>query len=91
VDTLQTWIVVGVPALLLAWSLLVGRSNLRAWLAYATLMVATITFVVVPGDPLSAAAMGLVSFLLVASGRGQNDDHYAEHHENRRRFTVAKR
>ena len=90
-DTLQTWIVIGVPALLTAAALLVGRSNVRVWLAYAVLAVATITFVVVPGDPLSAAACGLLAFALVAAGRGQNDDDYPEHHENRKRFTTARR
>lgn len=89
-DTLQTWIIVGVPTLLLVASCLVGRSNVRAWLAYGSLAVGTIVFVVVPGDALSAALLGLIAFALVASGRGQTDDHYPEHHENRKRFTTVK-
>jgi drug/metabolite transporter superfamily protein YnfA len=91
VDTLQTWIVIGVPALLLALSLLVGRSNGRAFAAYGVLLVATLSFVIIPGDPLSAAACGMLAFALVAVGRGQDDDEHPEHHEDRRRFTVARR
>lgn len=90
-DTLQTWIVVGVPALLVAASMLVGRSNLRAWIAYAVLALGTVTFVLVPQDGISAAVLGLAAFGLVAVGRGQNDDEYPEHHENRKRFTTARR
>lgn len=91
VDTLQTWIVVGVPALLTISALLVGRSRWRAWAAYVVLAVAAALFAIVPGDPVSAAVIGLLGFFFVATGRGETDDQYAEHHEHRERFTVADR
>lgn len=89
-DVLQTWIVVGVPGLLLAAVLFVGNSRVRAMGGYAVLLATMLTFVLVPGDPLSAAAIGLAMVVLVANGRGQGaDDQLPEHHEHRERFTVA--
>lgn len=88
-DTLQTWIVVGVPGLVLAAALFVGRSRLRALLGFVVLVALVLTFVLVPGDPISAAVLGVLVFSLVATGRGQTDDRYIEHHEHRERFTVA--
>lgn len=87
-DTLQTWIVVGVPGLVTAVALFVGRSRLRALIGYAVLLAVVIAFLMVP-DAISAAVVGIIAFLLVAIGRGQTDDQYLEHHENRERFTVA--
>jgi len=89
-DVLQTWIVVGVPGLLLAAVLFVGNSRVRAMGGYAVLLATMLTFVLVPGDPLSAAAIGLAMVVFVANGRGQGaDDQLPEHHEHRERFTVA--
>ena len=90
-DTLQTWIVVGVPGLTLATCLFVGRSRLRALGGFAVLVAVILAFVLVPGDAISAAIVGIVAFSLVATGRGQTDDQFIEHHEARERFTVADR
>jgi hypothetical protein len=90
-DVLQTWIVFGVPGLLLAGVLFVGNSQLRALGGYAVLLATLLVFVLVPGEPISAAVIGAVLVVFVANGRGQGvDDRMAEHHEHRERFTVAR-
>lgn len=89
-DVLQTWIVVGVPGLLIATGLFVGTSRVRALGGFAVLLATLLAFLLVPGEPLSAAAIGLVLVVFVATGRGQGtDDQLPEHHEHRERFTVA--
>lgn len=89
-DLLQTWLVVGVPGLVVAAGLFVGRSRLRAWLGYATLAALIGVFVLTPGGGFSAAAVGLIAMIFVATGRGTHTDAtYTEHHESRRRYTVA--
>lgn len=88
-DVLQTWIIVGIPGLIVTAALLVGRSQLRAIAGYVVLFALTATFLLVPEDIYSAAAVGLIGFLLVAMGRGMQPDQAPEHHENRRRFTTA--
>ncbi len=88
-NLLQTWIIVGVPALLLAAACFVGSNQLRALVGYAILAATTVTFLLVPQDAFSAGAVGLIGFFIVATGRGTEQDLVAaEHHENRRRFTV---
>ncbi|MFP5309074.1 MAG: hypothetical protein ACLGIR_05790 [Actinomycetes bacterium] len=90
--TLQTWLIVGIPALLTVLCLFVGRSQVRAWIGYAVIAATVVTFVTVPGDGLSAGAFGLVAALLVANGRGTHTDaEHPEHHQHRERFTVARR
>lgn len=89
-NIVQTWLVVGIPALLIVAALLVGRSQLRALLAYATLAATVVFFLLVPEDSISAGAIGLLGFVLAATGRGtEQDEVVPEHHETRRRFTVA--
>lgn len=89
-DLLQIWTVIGVPGLVVAAGLFVGRSRLRAWLGYATLAALILMFVVTPGGGFSAAAVGLIAMVFVATGRGTHTDGaYHEHHETRRRYTVA--
>lgn len=88
-DVLQTWIVIGVPGLLLAMALFVGNSTARALGGFAVLLVTLLSFVLIPGEPYSAAVIGLAMMVLVANGRGQVDDELPEHHEHRERFTVA--
>lgn len=91
-DVLQTWIVFGVPGLLFAAALFVGNSRVRALAGFAVLVATMLVFLLVPGEPLSAAAIGVVMIVLVANGRGQGtDDQVPEHHEHRERFTVAER
>jgi hypothetical protein len=91
-DVLQTWIVVGVPGLLTAAVLFVGNSRVRALAGFAVLLATLLAFVLIPGEPISAAAIGLLIVVLVANGRAQGtDDELPEHHEHRERFTVADR
>lgn len=89
-DVLQTWIVVGVPGLLTAAVLFVGNSRVRALGGFVVLLATLLAFVLIPGEPISAAVIGLLLMVFVANGRGQGpDDALPEHHENRERFTVA--
>jgi len=89
-DVLQTWIVVGVPGLVVAGALFVGRSWVRAMLGYATLVALVVTFAMIPGGAPSAVVIGVIGTLLLAMGRGTRiDARRPEHHEGRRRFTTA--
>lgn len=86
---LQAWLILGVPGLVIVAALFVGRSRRRALAGYAALFLLIAFFVTIPGGGLSAALIGLIGVAFVASGRGTNlDDRYAEHHEERRRFTT---
>ena len=49
-DVLQTWIIVGIPGLIVTAALLVGRSQLRAIAGYVVLFALTATFLLVPED-----------------------------------------
>ncbi len=69
-NTLQAWLVVGVPALALTAGLFAGRSQVRAAFGYLVLAVTFVFFLVVPDSPLSAGSIGAIAFLLVAAGRG---------------------
>jgi len=89
VDLLQTWLIIGVPGLIVTAGLFTGRSLLRAWLGYAVLFSLVAAFLLIPGDVISAAAIGLIVFILVASGRGMQADTGPNHHQTRRRFTTA--
>ena len=87
-DSLQTWIVFGVPGLTLAAAAFVGRSTFRA-LAGFGILVFTLLMFIAAGDPYSAGVVGIITFALVATGRGQTDDEHYEHHEHRERFTTT--
>lgn len=87
-SVLQAWVIVGVPALLVIAALFVGRSATRALFGYLVLAATLIFFLTVPQDTISAAAIGLIGFFLVATGRGTDDDDAPEHHEGRRRYTT---
>jgi hypothetical protein len=90
VDVLEMWIVVGVPGLVLAAALFVGRSRVRAYLGYVVLVAVVGAFALTPGGVWSAAAVGVLTVGLVAAGRGTAlDDRYAEHHQVRGRYTTA--
>ena len=65
---LQVWLVVGVPALVLACALFYGRSRVRSALGYVVLAVAFALMLTV--DRGSAAVIGGVAALLYAAGRG---------------------
>lgn len=87
-NTLQAWLIVGIPGLLTVAALYVGRSKARAWIGYVVLAAVLLVFVLVAGDPISAGVFGLVAVFLVANGRGTHvDDRFAEHHQHRERFT----
>lgn len=88
-NSLQAWLIVGMPSVLIIGALFVGRSATRAMFGYLVLIGTVIFFLAVPGDRISAAAMGLVTFLLVATGRGTEEDEAPEHHEGRRRYTTT--
>jgi hypothetical protein len=89
-DLLQTWLLIGVPGLVAAAGLFVGRSSLRAMLGYLVLASLVVTFVLVPGGGTSAAVVGLLGLAAVATGRGSHrDDAAVEHHDQRRRYTTA--
>lgn len=86
---LQSWLIVGVPALVVIGALFTGRSALRALFGYVALAATLVFFVVVPGDPISAAFIGLIAVFLVATGRGTHtDEEFREHHEGRKRMTT---
>lgn len=86
----QTWIILGVPLLVVAAGLFVGRSRLRALLGYVVLTALIGVFVTVPGGGPSAAVVGLVGLAALATGRGTHvDDAAPEHHEARGRYTTA--
>jgi hypothetical protein len=89
-DVLQSWIVVGVPGVVVAAALFAGRSRLRAQLGYVVLAALVMFFLIVPADMVSAAVLGLAAVVLIAAGRGTNVDVAAlEHHQQRGRFTTA--
>jgi hypothetical protein len=46
-------------------------------------------FMLVPGDVISAALLGLIAVGFLAVGRGTGkDDEYQEHHQGRRAYTT---
>jgi polyferredoxin len=68
VTVLQVWLVVAVPALVLAFTLFYGRSKVRTLLGYLVLAVAF--GVVVMVDRASGALIGGLAALLYGAGRG---------------------
>lgn len=86
-DVLQTWLIVGVPGLVTVMGLFAGRSRIRSMVGYVVLVALVVTFLLVPEDIISAAAIGLVAFFLVALGRGMQADEQPEHHQTRDQFT----
>lgn len=72
-NTLQAWLVVGVPALALTAGLFSGRSLVRSTFGYLVLALTFLFFLVFVDSPVSAGAIGVVFFLLVALGRGGED------------------
>lgn len=88
-NILQSWLIVGVPALLVVAAMFVGNSAWRAWVGYGVLAATVVFFAVVPSDGVSAAIFGLVGVILVANGRGTGvDSDRLEHHQNRKRLTT---
>lgn len=90
-DVVQTWIVIGVPGLIVVASLFAGRSRRRALTGYAVLLGLVVAFATVPGGAPSAAAIGILGVAYVATGRGSHRDvSESEPDEVRRRATVVR-
>lgn len=87
-NVVQSWLIVGVPGLVLVAALFVGRSALRSALGFVALAALLVFFLTVPGDTASAAVVGVFGALLVASGRGGPVEAGPEHHEDLKRFTT---
>lgn len=89
-NVLQAWLLAGIPGLAVVAALFVGRSMVRAWIGYLALAGLVVLFVTTPGGGISAAFLGALAVVLVATGRGTNVDRgYREHHQDRKRFTTA--
>ncbi len=86
-NALQTWLIVGVPAIVLAMGLFSGRSRWRSLAGFAVIAATFLTFLLVAGDRISAAVVGGVGVLLLAVGRGGPVEEEPNHHETRGRFT----
>jgi hypothetical protein len=95
VTLLQTWLILGVPLVAGSCYLFIGRNKTLARFGYAGLALAIGSLLVVPEDggqgaAISAGLVGTLAFVFVATGRGtQVDDEFVEHHQDRRRYTVA--
>lgn len=88
-SSLQVWLVVGIPLLVVAAGLLVGGSPVRARLAVAVLGALVLVLVAVPDrGRTSAAAVGLLVVLLVAGGRLEGPPS-PDPRVERRRLTTA--
>lgn len=86
-STLQVWLVLGVPLLVLAVGLLVGGSPARARAAVGVLCLLVLVLVALPDrGRTSAAAVGLLAVLLVAGGRPEGAAP-ADPQRERRRLT----
>ncbi|MDP9023537.1 MAG: hypothetical protein M3N57_12735 [Actinomycetota bacterium] len=70
-STLQAWLIVGIPGLVIAAALFAGRSPVRAAFGYLALAILFGFLLLVPRSPMSAAFVGTIGFLLVAAGRGE--------------------
>jgi hypothetical protein len=68
VTALQAWLIVGIPAVVLAGALFYGRSRLRTALGYLVLFGAAALMLFV--DRASAGFFGVLAALLYAWGRG---------------------
>ncbi|MFN2556927.1 MAG: hypothetical protein ABR592_08655 [Nitriliruptorales bacterium] len=77
--TLQAWIVLGVPGLVLVAGLFAGRSPARSAFGYLVLTLLFAFFLLVPRSGVSAASIGTIAFLLVAAGRGQAGAEVQDH------------
>jgi len=87
-DLIQAWVAVGVPSLVVVGGLFTGRSRTRALVGYVVLLALMAFLVSVPGGALSAAAVGVLGVVFIATGRGTNrDERYPEHHEQRAEYT----
>jgi len=70
VSPLQAWLVVGLPALAIVAGMFARRSPTMSAIGYLVLAATFVFFLTYVDDTISAASLGTVAFLLVASGRG---------------------
>lgn len=85
-DLLQSWVVVGVPGLVVAVGLFVGRSPVRARIGYGVLVALFAFFLFIENGVYSALLVGTVAVGYLANGRGLNAGE-PEHHQQRDQFT----
>lgn len=83
-NVVQAWLVIGLPALLLALTCLVGRSPGRAALGYLALAGGFLGMALV--DRVSAGVFGGLLVLVYAAGRGG----WADHAVNDTEATLAR-
>ena len=69
-DPVQGWLVIGVPALAIVAAMFARRSPVMSAIGYLVIAVTFVAFLTVVGDAKSAAAIGLVGTMILASGRG---------------------
>ena len=80
-NSLQAWLIFGIPGLAVVVGMFAGRSVVRSAIGYLALALTFVLFLLVANDPASAAVIGAIGFLLVAIGRGStaeeesHDDH----------------
>lgn len=75
--TLQAWLVVGIPTLVLGLALFMGRSRVQAVAGYVVLAGGFAGMAA--ADRSSAAVFGGLLALLYAAGRGGSAEHEGEH------------
>lgn len=88
-DVLQSWLVVGIPGLVIVGSMFTGRSAVRTAIGYFALVGLLIFFLLVPEDTASAVAVGTAGVLLLAVGRGGPVEAEPNHHERRKALQHA--
>lgn len=72
-NTLQAWLIVGIPAVAITAGLFAGRSVVRSTFGYLALALTFLFFLIYVDSPVSAGVIGVGFFLLVALGRGGDD------------------
>jgi uncharacterized membrane protein YjjB (DUF3815 family) len=87
-NLLQAWVAVGVPGLVIAVGLFVGRSQTRAYVGYGVLAALFAFFLLLENGVYSALAVGTIAVGYLANGRGLNNTG-PEHHQERSKFTRA--
>ncbi len=89
-DVTQTWLLVGVPGLIITAALFAGRDRLRALVGYAVLALLMAAFMTVDGGAVWGGLIGLIAVGLVATGRGSVEvDERPEEQDTRDRWTHA--
>ena len=69
-DPLQGWLVIGIPAVAIVAAMFARRSPVMSAIGYLVIAVTFVAFLTLVDDPMSAAAIGLIGTMILASGRG---------------------